>query len=57
MTLQFQHLDMHKAKLVPSDGTLFCGQFAGRLFSTLGYVETLTVPSYADQILVMTYPL
>jgi carbamoyl-phosphate synthase small subunit len=54
-------------KLVLSDGTVFSGQPFGALreargevvFNTgmVGYVETLTDPSYRGQILVTTYPL
>jgi len=54
-------------KLVLSDGTAFSGQSFGALreaqgevvFNTgmVGYVETLTDPSYRGQVLVMTYPL
>ena len=55
------------AKLILSDGTVFCGwsfgyegETAGEVvFNTAmtGYPESLTDPSYAGQILVMTYPL
>jgi carbamoyl-phosphate synthase small subunit len=58
---------MHKAKLVLDDGTAFEGDIFGSpravcgevVFNTgmSGYVETLTDPSYAGQILVPTYPL
>jgi carbamoyl-phosphate synthase small subunit len=54
-------------KLVLSDGTVFTGQSFGALreaqgevvFNTgmVGYVETLTDPSYRGQVLVTTYPL
>src|SRR5215470_15645835 len=54
-------------KLVLSDGAVFSGQSFGALreaqgevvFNTgmVGYVETLTDPSYRGQILVLTYPL
>ena len=54
-------------KLVLSDGTVFSGQSFGALreaqgevvFNTgmVGYVETLTDPSYRGQVLVATYPL
>src|SRR5215510_6406429 len=54
-------------KLVLSDGTVFSGQSFGALreaqgevvFNTgmVGYVETLTDPSYRGQLLVTTYPL
>jgi carbamoyl-phosphate synthase small subunit len=54
-------------KLTLSDGTVFCGLAFGALreaqgevvFNTgmVGYVETLTDPSYRGQILVTTYPL
>jgi carbamoyl-phosphate synthase small subunit len=54
-------------KLVLSDGTVFFGQSFGALreaqgevvFNTgmVGYVETLTDPSYRGQVLVATYPL
>src|SRR5262244_2877997 len=54
-------------RLVLSDGTVFSGQPFGALreargevvFNTgmVGYVETLTDPSYKGQILVTTYPL
>src|SRR4051812_36645215 len=55
-------------RLVLSDGTVFDGQipqwqqgtFSGEVvFNTgmTGYVESLTDPSYAGQILVFTYPL
>jgi carbamoyl-phosphate synthase small subunit len=54
-------------KLVLSDGAVFSGQSFGALreaqgevvFNTgmVGYVETLTDPSYRGQVLVTTYPL
>ena len=54
-------------RLVLSDGTVFSGQSFGALreaqgevvFNTgmVGYVETLTDPSYRGQVLVTTYPL
>jgi carbamoyl-phosphate synthase small subunit len=58
----------HNAKLYLSDGAIFDGQapseqrgsFTGEVvFNTgmTGYVESLTDPSYKDQILVFTYPL
>lgn len=53
--------------LTLSDGTQFCGQSFGAekavtgevVFNTamMGYPESLTDPSYAGQILVLTYPL
>jgi carbamoyl-phosphate synthase small subunit len=58
---------MRKAKLALDDGTVFEGDVFGSsravcgevVFNTgmAGYVETLTDPSYAGQILVLTYPL
>ena len=58
---------MKDAKLILSDGTEFCGWSFGAetntvgevVFNTamMGYPESLTDPSYAGQILVMTYPL
>lgn len=58
---------MFKLKLVLQDGTEYRGISFGKLketsgevvFSTgmMGYPETLTDPSYKDQILVLTYPL
>ena len=58
---------MREAKLILSDGTEFCGWSFGYeqgvsgevVFNTAmtGYPESLTDPSYAGQILVMTYPL
>src|SRR5262245_10957513 len=58
---------MHDAKLALNDGTVFAGRLFGSprtiggevVFNTgmTGYVETLTDPSYAGQILVLTYPL
>jgi carbamoyl-phosphate synthase small subunit len=60
-------IDMAEAKLLLSDGTTFSGSRFGAdrpvagevVFNTgmTGYVETLTDPSYAGQILVLTYPL
>ena len=56
-----------EARLILEDGTEFCGRSFGYdadtigevVFSTAmtGYPESLTDPSYAGQILVMTYPL
>ena len=56
-----------EAKLILSDGTVFCGysfgfeaETAGEVvFNTAmtGYPESLTDPSYAGQILVTTFPL
>ena len=56
-----------RAYLVLEDGTVFAGQAAGApvsghgevVFNTsmTGYQEVLTDPSYAGQIVVMTYPL
>ncbi len=56
-----------QAKLILDDGTVFCGWSFGYdadtrgevVFNTAmtGYPESLTDPSYAGQILVMTYPL
>ncbi len=58
---------MRKAKLILDDGSEFCGWSFGYeqgatgevVFNTAmtGYPESLTDPSYAGQILVMTYPL
>ena len=58
---------MKEARLILEDGTEFCGRSFGYdadtigevVFSTAmtGYPESLTDPSYAGQILVMTYPL
>lgn len=60
---------MQKARLVLDDGIVFLGQapawqaarnYSGEVvFNTgmTGYVESLTDPSYAEQILVFTYPL
>jgi carbamoyl-phosphate synthase small subunit len=58
---------MSDARLLLSDGTAFDGRSFGArrpvagevVFNTgmTGYIETLTDPSYAGQILVMTYPL
>ena len=55
------------AKLVLADGTVFAGRSLGFprsvagevVFNTgmVGYTESLTDPSYAGQILVLTYPL
>jgi carbamoyl-phosphate synthase small subunit len=59
--------DMSEAKLLLDDGTVFEGLGFGAerpvcgevVFNTgmTGYVETFTDPSYAGQILVVTYPL
>ena len=56
-----------QARLILDDGTEFCGWSFGAetctvgevVFNTamMGYPESLTDPSYAGQILVMTYPL
>ena len=56
-----------QAKLILEDGTEFCGWSFGHAVSSVGevvfttamtgYPESLTDPSYAGQILVMTYPL
>ena len=56
-----------EARLILSDGTVFCGQSFGYeantvgevVFNTamMGYPESLTDPSYAGQILVTTFPL
>ncbi len=58
---------MKEARLILDDGTEFCGWSFGYeanavgevVFNTAmtGYPESLTDPSYAGQILVMTYPL
>lgn len=58
---------MRKATLILDDGTRFCGHSFGAfrniggevVFNTAmtGYPESLTDPSYAGQILVLTYPL
>lgn len=58
---------MRNTKLALENGTVFEGDFFGSsrpvrgevVFNTamVGYVETLTDPSYAGQILVLTYPL
>ena len=58
---------MREARLILDDGTSFVGQSFGYeadtegevVFNTAmtGYPESLTDPSYAGQILVMTYPL
>ena len=56
-----------EARLILDDGTVFCGWSFGAERDTIGevvfntamtgYPESLTDPSYAGQILVMTYPL
>ena len=56
-----------QARLILNDGTTFCGRAFGAeknvsgevVFNTAmtGYPESLTDPSYAGQMLVMTYPL
>ena len=56
-----------EARLILSDGTVFCGQSFGYKANTVGevvfntamsgYPESLTDPSYAGQILVTTFPL
>jgi carbamoyl-phosphate synthase small subunit len=56
-----------EARLILDDGTMFCGWSFGCeadtigevVFNTamMGYPESLTDPSYAGQILVMTFPL
>ena len=56
-----------EARLILSDGTVFCGQSFGYEADTVGevvfntamtgYPESLTDPSYAGQILVTTFPL
>ena len=58
---------MREAQLILEDGTIFCGWSFGYEADTVGevvfntamtgYPESLTDPSYAGQILVMTYPL
>ena len=58
---------MREARLILSDGSVFCGKSFGYdhdavgevVFNTAmtGYPESLTDPSYAGQMLVMTYPL
>jgi len=58
---------MKEVTLVLQDGTRFCGRSFGYdapvsgevVFNTamMGYTESLTDPSYAGQMLVMTYPL
>lgn len=58
---------MKEARLILDDGTVYCGWSFGCdanavgevVFNTAmtGYPESLTDPSYAGQILVMTYPL
>ncbi|MBR0201958.1 MAG: carbamoyl-phosphate synthase large subunit [Bacteroidaceae bacterium] len=58
---------MQQARLILDDGTEFCGWSFGAETNTVGevvfntamtgYPESLTDPSYAGQILVMTYPL
>jgi carbamoyl-phosphate synthase small subunit len=57
----------YNAKLVLSDGSVFCGFSFGAdisnsgevVFNTgmVGYPETLTDPSYRGQLLVLTYPI
>ena len=57
---------MKNVTLVLSDGTTFCGKSFGYeapvagevVFNTamMGYPESLTDPSYAGQLLVLTYP-
>lgn len=59
--------DKRKARLILADGKEFSGEMFGKLsgaegevvFTTgmMGYVETLTDPSFQGQILVMTYPM
>lgn len=62
-----QTTEKKRAKLVLADGTRFDGQFTGTgslpvwgevVFNTsmTGYQEVITDPSYAGQIVVMTYP-
>ena len=55
-----------KGKLVLKDGSVYRGTLYGKrnavgevVFTTgmSGYQETLTDPSFCDQIVVMTYPL
>ena len=56
-----------KARLILENGAVFCGSLFGAkkeavgevVFTTgmTGYQETLTDPSYAGQIVVMTFPL
>ena len=56
-----------EARLILDDGTVFCGWSFGYVANAVGevvfntamtgYPESLTDPSYAGQILVMTYPL
>ena len=58
---------MNKATLILEDGTRFCGYSFGAdknisgevVFNTAmtGYPESLTDPSYAGQLMVLTYPL
>lgn len=58
---------MRKATLILSDGTRFCGKSFGYekpvagevVFNTAmsGYPESLTDPSYAGQLMTLTYPL
>ena len=58
---------MRKATLILDDDTRFCGYSFGAhkciggevVFNTAmtGYTESLTDPSYAGQIMVLTYPL
>lgn len=65
--LQFDNKMKREARLILDDGTEFCGWSFGYegnavgevVFNTAmtGYPESLTDPSYAGQILVMTYPL
>jgi carbamoyl-phosphate synthase small subunit len=60
-------MKMKNVRLVLEDGTVFCGKsFGGEkevsaevVFNTamMGYPESLTDPSYAGQMMVMTYPL
>lgn len=61
-------MQMKPAQLILETGEIFCGQapdkqeefaFGEVVFNTgmVGYVESLTDPSYAGQILVFTYPL
>ena len=56
----------NRAKLVLEDGSVFSGWSFGAEFNTsgevvfntgmVGYPESMTDPSYKDQILVFTYP-
>ena len=58
---------MKKATLILSDGSCFCGESFGYeksvtgevVFNTAmsGYPESLTDPSYAGQLMTLTYPL